>query len=242
MKMVCEQCGATGEPAAVWTAGQRMRLECAACGHLNLVAAYGGTASEGDGAALEAGTAVVGVAPESDAGSPQPPWLGGAAHSPSVLLEQCQKCGMRQAPSEACVRCGFVFANYQPGKMPWEVVEPGTEEARARADALWRAALEAGTPQAHDAFHEHCLAHDLDELAGRRYRFHVADWPEDEVAAQQLERMIELGRSRMVARLGGERDALRTQLALTRRRLLTAVFVVGVALVILFFSMYPNLL
>jgi hypothetical protein len=88
------------------------------------------------------------------------------AASPAEVT--CPKCGAGQKASDACRRCGLVFANWDPAKAAGPEVSDATEAA-----ALWDRCLEDWDDGArHEAFIEHCRRSGVLALAAARYRQH----------------------------------------------------------------------
>jgi len=251
MKIVCEQCGASGMPASVKQDAGAVLLECASCGHANKLdtgGEPGGGVADPSPADADSSPEPGGREPEEDAAvdrgaeGPDPNTLrvsrepAVAAHVPAV---QCRKCGHRQHGKDSCVRCGFDFSLDVPGEMPWDIEDD--VEATKEAVRLWERALDEGSRGAHQAFMTHCLDAGLEEFAGRRYRFRRADRPDDLLAAEQLDAMVERGRTRLMSKLDAEKVDRKIDAAALNRRILWVVFIVGVALALLFLSLYPNL-
>ena len=106
---------------------------------------------------------------------------------------RCPKChhertrAATSAPSEACARCGLVFALWKP-----EAVSPAVV-LDAEAERLWQAACDAWTaPASHDAFLKYCSTAGLLPAAGRRYREHLDAHPRDAVAERMQARVVSM--------------------------------------------------
>jgi hypothetical protein len=83
--------------------------------------------------------------------------------TPATTTPTCPKCGEARR-GEACVRCGLVFANWDPEKV-------GGVAGNAEAQALWDRCVEAWADDArHEAFIEHCRRAGILAFAAARYR------------------------------------------------------------------------
>lgn len=250
MKIICESCGASESPAAIWRDGARIALECGSC---HFIAEVIVPRSEEARAALEAPTeplspaAPVVLAEPSEtpaeAASSTPASKATATHSqghPSGDV-QCQKCGNRQDKVEACVACGFVFANYVEGEMPWELIPDWQEEELTKAEELWTAAVGSRDEEAHQAFIAYCVANELESFAGRKLRFRLADEPDDALVARHLGEMLERGQASLLAKMQASKSQMQERASAFKKNMLWIVFLVGMALAMGFIWLYPNL-
>lgn len=223
MQIVCDACGHSGPPARIWRSDASIALECGECGHIGPIAA----------------PSPVGALDEPTP-APQPTPEQSPAQEPGHV--QCQKCAHYQAEGDSCDRCGFRFDNYQLGEMPWEQPPSGAEEQWTQALALWEAVERApNAEETHERFMQYCRENTLDELAARRYRFLLADQPNNALARAQLDVMLTLGQQRMLSQLEGDRSAASAAARKTRQRLTIAVFVFCVLAIVLFLWSFPNL-
>ncbi len=104
-----------------------------------------------------------------------------------AALDRCPKCSHKKANAaqDACVRCGLVFALWNPDQAPMVVpLDP-------HAEALWLSVTQAwDSTAAHDAFLKHCSVAGLLPAAGRRYRERLDENPNDGVAQQMQKRVL----------------------------------------------------
>ena len=87
----------------------------------------------------------------------------------------------------------------------------------------------------------HCMANELESLAGRKLRFRLADQPADSIVARQLSDMLERGQATLLARMQATKSDLQNQASALKKNLLWMVFIVGLALALGFIWLYPNL-
>ncbi len=159
-----------------------------------------------------------------------------------VPPQQCRKCGHRQADPGSCHRCGFSPAVDKPGEMPWDRNENVDPADLAEAQRLWEAALAEGTLEGHRRFTAFCKLKQLDDLACRRYRFRVADRPDDGHAAAQLEDLFEAANLPLSQRFAAERAQLQEGLSTFRKSLYVLVILAAILMALFFFTNYPNIL
>ncbi|MDX9722342.1 MAG: hypothetical protein RBU37_16480 [Myxococcota bacterium] len=164
---------------------------------------------------------------------------GHPAVADAVAPVQCRKCGHRQETTDACTRCGFVFANDVEGKMAWDRL--ADSEHAEQASSLWTQALEEGTWAAHRRFSAFCLEHGLDDFAGRRYRFRASDRPDDVHARRQLEKMAERAQLGIVASIESLRLGDRERLAKQRKLLFLLAIIISLGVGAFFVFAFPNL-
>jgi len=241
MKIICDSCGASQSPAAIWHDGARVALECASC-HLIAEVVVAQSVPGAEPILLRPASVAESSEIAAAAATPAPSGerVGATAPHPEGDA-QCQKCGHRQDKVESCDSCGFVFANYKAGTMPWDQIPEGKEEAWAKAEALWGEAVGTEDEDAHRAFMTHCMANELESLAGRKLRFRLADQPADSIVARQLSDMLERGQATLLARMQATKSDLQNQASALKKNLLWMVFIVGLALALGFIWLYPNL-
>ncbi len=246
--MVCDSCGESATPADVWIRGEKVALECASCGALNRVTpsavlAAGDSTSRQEGGASSAGGLLSQDRLLEASLSPSFGAMDCVEQGPSSSSApiQCHKCGHRQESDQACARCGFILDNYVAGEMEWEQIPEGKEEVWAEADLRWEAVLATGSDGAHEAFVAHCVEHGLEEVAGRKYRFRVADHPDDAASVTQLDAMLVRARASLASRMESTRESTIQTTEATKRALLWVVFALGFGLVLVFVWLYPNL-
>lgn len=108
----------------------------------------------------------------------------------------CPKCGFRGKPgSEACARCGLVFALWTPEKAA-EIVQldEGAERLWVEVEGAWE------DEARHDAFLKHCSLAGMLPAAGRRYRDRLDRDPRDPIASRMQERILAMATVTFVQR------------------------------------------
>lgn len=110
----------------------------------------------------------------------------------SLAPIKCVKCGHRQHNSKSCDRCGLVFARITDGNRPWEQPPSGKEIHYKKAEFLWKK-IEASpnSKGAHDEFCAYCRNNNIIELASRRYRFRLSDYPNDALAQHYNKKIVQ---------------------------------------------------
>jgi hypothetical protein len=108
--------------------------------------------------------------------------------------DRCPKCSQKKAAptQEACVRCGLVFALWNPDNAPKVVA---LDEG---AETLWSAVAKNWSDvEAHDAFLKYCSVASMLPAAGRRYRERLDEQPSDEIAQQMQKRILAMATAAM---------------------------------------------
>lgn len=201
LQLSCQRCTHTGNVTKHEVRQGIMHLWCPACGAGHVLLPTGTTALLPDEAAAPARAPLAAAAPTvQPLPIAQAPALAVAPVLDQLELEpidevgelppvKCPKCAHRQHDTEACEKCGLVFAMLRPGTTPWENYPPSVQPFVPRARQMW-AELEASPADesAHDAFLTFCRSKGLILFAVTRYRHRVADHPRDAVAKRFLER------------------------------------------------------
>jgi len=229
LKIVCESCGHQGEAAAIRVDEGVPVFTCGSCGFEN-------RADSGDAPAEPAAPAASEPAPVE----PNPVPLG-----PGEI--KCPKCFHRQ-PSAAshCVRCGLDLSRAAEFRHAFEPDPKGREEEYARALEMWDRLVQTPTDRgAHESFLSFCTQNGLLEMASRRYRERLSDYPDesptDEFMSQVNQRMEALAVSMLSADTWSE-DLTRNVTRIKRLLLIVAAILalVGVALAAWLISRPPS--
>jgi hypothetical protein len=225
VQIVCERCSAAGPASNVRVEGSVILLTCGTCGHVNRLqgAAPDPVVENADpGTVVEADVPEVAVAPAPPADvAPAPE----APRTPPRDLPpvKCPKCGHRQYENDSCDKCGLVFRLVRRGDRPWEKFTPEQSRHLPEARRLW-AAVEAlpDDAAAHARFVEHAKQNQLLTFAALQYRHRVADYPDEALTQDYLERVVR-DATTMVQALGAAEPGLGAQVARVRTGLLIVV-------------------
>jgi hypothetical protein len=165
--------------------------------------------------------------------------VGPLSASPASTAElppvKCPKCAHRQHETDACDKCGLVFAMVPPGTTPWETYPAAAEQFVPQARTLWEA-VEArpADEERHETFVSFCRSKGLILFAVTRYRHRVADHPGDKVATRFLERASNDAVA-MVSTLQSGREDFVQQAQNVRRWLVVGAAVLATIALILMF-------
>lgn len=104
----------------------------------------------------------------------------------------CPKCGHRQSATEACDRCGVVFARFDPAR-----AEAPSDEA---AQALWGAVLAGWEDDAkHRGFIRYCTTMGLYAYAAQQYGNAKRDQAREARASRELGRLVLMAEQALLA-------------------------------------------
>lgn len=259
MEFRCANCQHIGPAAELRPTASGVALVCESCGHANPLE-MGGTPAPAPTPAPEAAPTpeapLAEAAPTTPAPAPsQPPAKKGEPQLSEAALARlipepgdglrCPKCAHKVEPLDAhCSRCGLGLsdaARYAPGEAPWEKPPPGKEDAYEQALLLWRAAKDEWSIAHLEKLTEFLLEEGLHEVGIRWLRFHLIDYPEDELAIEQLKLLATRLQSRLiVAEAQAHANAEQFEQGVTRFRttLLVGVGIFWTLLFAVFFSLF----
>ena len=120
----------------------------------------------------------------------------------------CPKCSRRreEETTNACARCGLVFAFWSPEKAAQVV------KLDEKAEALWTQVRRSWRDEAkHDAFLKYCSIAGQLAAAGRCYRLRLDKTPDDEMAMKMQERIVAMATLTMARPTIPAKPVTRTQ-------------------------------
>lgn len=255
MEFRCTNCQHIGPAAEIRPTALGVALICESCGHANPLEMGGAAPSPEAPAPAEVAEVTSTPAPAPAApplaapDKPEAPQLSEAALARLIPEPgdglRCPKCAHKVAPQDAhCSRCGLGLedaARYAPGEAPWEKPPAGKEDAYEQALLLWRAAKEEWSIAHLEKLTAFLLDEGLHEAGIRWLRFHLIDYPEDELAIEQLKLLAARLQSRLiVAEAQAHANAEQFEHGVTRFRttLLVGVGIFWTIIFALFFSMF----
>jgi len=211
----CAQCGHIGAPAEVRPTADGVVLICANCQHpnpLDVGASLSGSAPAVAAPAEPAPTPTPAFVPapkvtHEGAEEVEAPATTSALKvvpkaRPKIdekVLQRmipvpgpgvrCPKCAHLVGGARHCARCGLDVRegfSYAKGQAPWERPPPGKAAVWEQALLLWETAQEREDPEALEEFVGLVRERGIQDLGIRKLRFHLAQFPEDELAIEQL--------------------------------------------------------
>ena len=276
MKFVCEECGETTDVASVRLEKATVFLTCAHCGVEARLGAERDDGATEEGPTAEVSTAEESTAEEStaeestieetaedeaegseaeaevtddeDEAADEDAALKRAVEARGLAPHKCPKCFHRQRRDDFCERCGLDLSSDDLSFEQWDNVPDGLEEEFEVALKLWADVERSPSLNGvHEAFVEHCSENELLELAVRRYRSRLADYPGESptenfatIATQRLEVLA-------LAKISTDRwsDDLSRRIRAARRVLFivaVVLLVLGLVLVVVMFRQQGALL
>jgi hypothetical protein len=120
----------------------------------------------------------------------------------------CPKCSRRreEETTNACSRCGLVFAFWNPDKAAQVI------KLDEKAEAMWTAVRRSWRDESkHDAFLKYCSMAGQLAAAGRCYRLRLDKTPDDEMATKMQERIVAMATLTMARPTIPAKPVTRTQ-------------------------------
>jgi hypothetical protein len=120
----------------------------------------------------------------------------------------CPKCSRRreEETTNACARCGLVFAYWNPEKAAQVV------KLDEKAEALWATVRRSWRDETkHDAFLKYCSMAGQLAAAGRCYRLRLDKTPDDQMAVKMQERIVAMATLSMARPTIPAKPVTRTQ-------------------------------
>jgi hypothetical protein len=224
MKLQCEHCGEVAAPASFRLEDGVPVFACGVCGAENRGDSTPSAPSAPPPARLRTPSRPVPAAPPRAAPTPR------VELGPNEV--KCPKCFHRQPKRKNCVRCGLDLRRSEQLRHHFEPDPRGNEEAYARGLELW-AAVEASPqdPDAHETFLGFCTDRGLLELASRRYRERISDYPGEVPTLDFLRRVNERMEALAVGMLTA--DTWSKDLSVKVKRVKTALIVAAIVLAVL---------
>ena len=158
---------------------------------------------------------------------------------------RCPKCAKRLQPNdENCARCGLNQTEahaYDDGDAPWERPPKGKEAEHEQARLLWDSLEEDWSEERLSNFVEFVTESELLDLGIRRLRFHLIEYPDDQLAREYLRDLAESLQSRLiVAQVQAQASAEEFQDDVSRfkTRMVTAALVFWGGIFLLFLVLF----